>query len=339
MLFSAASSTVYAADTPILKTEVFISETSEFSYPFKEEITEDGNNYKLNKVNYSVLSQEEKNNTVHQTTTVAIDNLYEKIYDSSDITTLADIPIEKQVSVNGKNYNGVLEYITYENMTIQNRTADVHTTLQLTEDKITDSIRYEYNDNEAKETVFVTLLLNNSTATSETKTESVVFPGVFHRYDSRAFIINNKLIQLSEGKSPIDKEYYSDLKADSVYAKASGEITDLHWDGDSYVSDGEVCRNALATLSEERKIYSVTYSNTVDLPDTEGYRAILTYGFDAEKPTGKTEYQVQATAEYLPIEEQNIQPFIIGIGIAILAFLVAVVLAIIAKKKKKRIIQ
>ena len=64
---------------------------SSFSYPFKEEIAEDGKNYKLNKIDYSVLNKTEQTKTVHQTVTSTIEDLYEKSFDISDPSTLNEI--------------------------------------------------------------------------------------------------------------------------------------------------------------------------------------------------------------------------------------------------------
>lgn len=157
----------------------------------------------------------------------------------------------------------------------------------------------------------------------------------FHRYGSEEFVINNKRIPLSQGESPLDKKYYGDVKAESDYASTDGEITALVWDGDSYISGGEVCRNAVATLTERQMVYEVTYSDTVELPDADGFWAILCYGGDCEEYTGKVTYEVEATAEYYPVKTSPvIPPLFIGIGVAILALTIAIILVIIAKKKK-----
>ena len=116
-------------------------------------------------------------------------------------------------------------------------------------------------------------------------------------------------------------------------------ITAMEWDGASYTApDGEVCRNASATLTETVKIYEVKYSDSVDLPDTEGYRAILAYGTDVLRPSGKMTYKVEAKALYelIPAETADHTALFIGIGVAVLALLAAVILFIIAKKKKSK---
>ena len=318
---------VHAAETPLTKTEIFRSDTAEYSYDFKDEIEENGQRYKLDKVDYTVLSKQEETEIKHEVTTKTVDNLYEPSVVSPAQT--------KTIVIDSKEYTTVLEDISYESMIITDRTAEVETTVKLTEDKITDSIEYEYEDVQAKKKVTVTLSKAEVTETDEIEESTIIFPVVFHRYDSGMFLINGKLIPLQEEGSPINEQYFGDLKAESVYASASGVITTLSWDGVPYITDGETHRNALAALTESRKVYAVKYSDKVVLPDTEGYRAILTYGTDVEVPTGKISYEVQAKAEYILIEGQDYQPLFIGIGVAVFALAAVLILVIIAKRRKK----
>ena len=318
---------VHAAETPLTKTEIFRSDTAEYSYDFKDEIEENGQRYKLDKVDYTVLSKQEETEIKHEVTTKTVDYLYEPSVVSPEQT--------KSIVIDGKEYTASLEDISYERMTITDRTAEVETTVKLTEDKITDSIQYEYEDIQSKKKVIVTLSKDEVTKTDETEENTITFPVVFHRYDAGVFLINGKLIPLQEEGSPINEQYFGDLKAESVYASASGVITALSWDGVPYITDGETCRNALAALTESRKVYAVKHSDKVVLPDTEGYRAILTYGTDVEVPTGKISYEVQAKAEYILIEGQDYQPLFIGIGVAVFALAAVLILVIIAKRRKK----
>ena len=318
---------VHAAETPLIKTEIFRSDTADYSYDFKDEIEENGQRYKLDKVDYTVLSKQEETEIRHEVTAETVDNLYEASVSSPAQT--------KSIVIDGKEYTASLEDISYENMIITNRTAKVETTVKLTEDKITDSTEYEYDDVQAKKKVIVSLSKAEVTETDEAEENTITFPVVFHRYDAGIFLINGKLVPLQQEGSPINEQYFGDLKAESVYASSDGEITALSWDGAPYITDGETCRNALAVLTESRKVYVVKYSDKVVLPDTEGYRAILTYGTDVEVPTGKISYEVQAKAEYILIEGQDFQPLFIGIGVAVFALAAVLILVIIAKRRKK----
>lgn len=319
---------VHAAEAPLIKTEVFHSNTADFSYDFMDEIEENGQRYKLGNVEYTVLSEKEETEIRHEVTTETVDNLYEP--------SVVSPSQKKTIVIDGKEYTASLEDISYENMIITNRTAKVETTVKLTEDKITDSIEYEYDDVQAKKKVTVILSKTEVTETDEAEENTITFPVVFHRYDAGVFLINGKLVPLQQGGSPINEQYFGDLKAESVYASASGVITSLEWNGAPYITDGETCRNALAELTESRKVYAAKYSDKVVLPDTEGYRAILTYGTDVEVPTGKISYEVQAKAEYILIEGQDFQPLFIGIGVAVFALAAVLILVIIAKRRKKR---
>ena len=319
---------VHAAETPLIKTEVFHSDTADYCYDFKDEIEKNGQRYKLGNVEYTVLSEKKETEIRHEVTTETVDNLYEPSVVSPAQT--------KSIVIDGKEYTASLEDISYENMIITNRTAKVETTVKLTEDKITDSTEYEYDDVQAKKKVIVTLSKAEVTETDEAEENTIIFPVVFHRYDSEMFLINGKLIPLQQGGPPINEQFFGDLKAESVYASSDGEITALSWDGAPYTTNGKTCRNALAVLTESRKVYAVKYSDKVVLPDTEGYRAILTYGTDVEVPTGKISYEVQAKAEYILIEGQDFQPLFIGIGVAVFALAAVLILVIIAKRRKKR---
>ena len=313
---------------PLIKTEVFHSDTPDYSYDFKDEIEKNGQRYKLGNVEYTVLSEKEETEIRHEVTAETVDNLYEPSVVSPAQT--------KTILIDGKEYTASLEDISYERMVITDRTAEIETTIKLTENKITDSIEYEYDDVQAKKKVTVILSKTEVTETDEAEENTITFPVVFHRYDAGVFLINGKLVPLQQGGSPINEQFFGDLKAESVYASASGEITALSWDGAPYTTNGETCRNALAALTESRKVYAVKYSDKVVLPDTEGYRAILTYGTDVEVPTGKVSYEVQAKAEYFLIEGQDYQPLFIGIGVAVFALAAVLIIVIIAKRRKKR---
>ena len=238
---------VHAAETSLTKTEVFQSDTAEYSYDFKDEIEENDQRYKLGNVEYTVLSEKEETEIRHEVTAETVDNLYEASVSSPAQT--------KTIVIDGKEYTASLEDISYESMIITDRTAEVETTVKLTEDKITDSIEYEYDDVLAKKKVTVTLSKAEVTETDEAEENTITFPVVFHRYDAGVFLINDKLIPLQQEDSPINEQYFGDLKAESVYASASGVITSLEWNGAPYIADGETCRNALAVLTESRKIY------------------------------------------------------------------------------------
>lgn len=326
-----------AAEDTLVKRATFTTNELDFHYDFPEEIEENGQKYTRGFVSYMILDEEYETKTVHETDTVTIKDLYTKKYDISKPETLSDIPKEKTITIDGKDHTIQLEDIKYESVPIIHRTADVSTTVKLTEDEIKDSMIYRYDDEDTGRNVNVILRKSSVSETDEVKENSISFPVTFHRYGSEEFVINNKRIPLSQGESPLDKKHYGDVKAESDYATTDGVITALVWDGESYISGGEVCRNALATLTEHKKIYEVTYEDDAELPDADGFWSILCYGGDCEEYTGKVTYEVEATAEYYPVyEKPAVPPLFIGIGIAVLALTIAVILVIIVRRRKKK---
>ncbi len=326
-----------AAEDTLIKKAQFTANELDFHYDFPEEIEENGQKYTRGFVSYMILDEEYETKIVHETDEETIKDLYTKKYDMSKPETLSDIPKEKTITIDGKDHTLQLEDIKYESVPILHRTADVSTTVKLTEDEIKDSIVYRYADEDTGRNVNVILHKSSVSETDEVKENSISFPVTFHRYGSEEYVINSKRIPISDGDSPLDEKYFPDVKAESDYADTDGEITALVWDGDSYISGGEVCRNASATLTEQKKIYEVTYEDDAELPDADGFWAILCYGGDCEEYTGRVTYNVEAAAEYYPVyEKPAVPPLFIGIGIAVLALTISVILVIIVRKRKKK---
>ena len=325
VFMSSVALPVLAVESSVSKTEIFYSEDKEQKRDFPAEIEQNGNKYELADVSYKILSEKAEMQNVRKTSETVIENLYSK--------SVSDIPQTKNINVDGKDYQAKFESVSYENMVIKNRKADVKTTLYLTENEISDNILYEYNDTDTGDKVKVTLHKKGVKETSETKTKTLTFPVVFHRYDSEQFIINGKMITINHGDPPVSREYFGDVKAESHYANFNGEVTDIKWNGQPYISNGEALRDATATLTEALKVYAVSYSDTVKLPDTKGYKAILNYCAEVLEPTGIVTYEIEATANYYLIPKDNTAVFI-GIGILIMSVLLATMLVVIVKKKK-----
>ena len=258
-----------AAEDTLVKKATFTANELDFHYDFPEEIEENGQKYSRGFVSYMVLDETHETKTVHETDTVTIKDLYTKKYDISKPETLSDIPKEKTITIDGRDHTIQLEDIKYESVPILHRTADVSTTVKLTEDEIMDSMIYRYADEDTGRNVNVILQKSSVSETDEVKENSISFPVIFHRYGSEEYVINSKMIPISDGDSPLDEKYFPDVKAESDYADTDGEITALVWDGESYISGVEVCRNALATLTEHKKIYEVTYEDDAELPDAD----------------------------------------------------------------------
>lgn len=331
----------FAAGTEnsVTKSEVYMSYSKDKTYNFKQEITENNQQYKLGDVKYEIVSEDKEMQKKHETAEERKENLYSKIYDISNAESVKDLPKHKEITVGDTKYQAQLEKIEYENIKISNRTADVSTTAKFLKADIKDSIDYDYKDEDTGLTYTVSIPKESEVETSETKTSTSVFPVVFHKIESGIVVINGKNVPIQDGNTPISSGYFPDLKAESDYKNSDGEITALTWDGGTYTSNGELCRNALATLTTSENLWTATYSGTANLPDADGYNAILTYGIDVDEPTGRTNYQIRATATYNPVEvpaDNTATTIYIIVGLVILAILIAVILAVIARNKKSK---
>ena len=76
---------------------------------------------------------------------------------------------------------------------------------------------------------------------------------------------------VNRGDPPVLKEYFGDVKAESSYANSNGEVTDIKWNGQPYMLNGEALRNATATLTEAFKVYAV---NLLGYGQTARYRGL-----------------------------------------------------------------
>ena len=110
-------------------------------------------------IQWKSYSQKPEIENVRETSTTVIENLYSK--------SVSEIPQTKTVTIDRKDYQAKFESVSYENMVIKNRQADIQTTLNLTENEIKDSILYEYNDTDTGNTVQVTLHKKSVSDTGE----------------------------------------------------------------------------------------------------------------------------------------------------------------------------
>ena len=330
-------------------TKQYTSENKEEKYSFEEEMEKNGKNYKLDDTEYKIINSEPIYETVTKTETDTVDGLDT---DSYTISFPGDLPTTKELTYDGKTYTAVLTEISYESTTGESRTTQLSSTLDLPKGNIPQTVKYNYYDSLTDQTI--TYEIPKISETESTKTQNITenFRVTFYQYDRGAVVINGKVIAIHDTGSPVDSEFYPEIKAVSDFADRQGNITALVWDGEPYTQNGEVCRNATATLSGEENLVAVTYGGTVELPSTEAYKANLTYSAEVKEDTGKRLYSLQATASYKIVEteisvaepETESNPLdtlsLAGIGIFVFAFAVIIILVIIAqigKQKNKKI--
>ena len=328
---------VFALENSVSKTEVFDSTSKNQKYEFPKEIVQNNQKYRLENVFYEVVSETPETHTVHKTEIKTINNLYSKVYDFNNKSTLKNIPESIEITVGDKKHKAKLEKIEYKPTIISNRKTNVRTSIKSVKDKIQNTAMYEFKDTVTGKEVKVSLPKISVSEIDEFIENSISFPVIFHKVDTKEFVINNRNVPMLEsGNTPISSDFFGDVKAESDYSDSDGDITKIVWNSGIYSSNGEMCRNALATLRTKEKLYIANYSDEVNLPDTDGYNAILTYIADIDEPTGIINYKIEATANYIPVEEYPMSPVFIGIGVLVFAVLISVILTVIVKNKKSK---
>lgn len=113
-------------------------------------------------------------------------------------------------------------------------------------------------------------------------------------------------------------------------AAAGSIITGYSWNGDAYLVNGVLCRDAIANVQQPVQMYRAEYSGVIQIPKETVYKAI----YETEDVDGAKEYTVKATAVYA--EKKTVLPYILtGAGILILIGAVIAILMMLSKKKKE----
>ena len=151
-------------------------------------------------------------------------------------------------------------------------------------------------------------------------------------YDSTFYMLNDRYIPYNDAK-PALAGHEADILTVLNLPQESYHIPDFVCTGDVYTESGIQYRNA--TASGERYVaeYTAYYSDTVTLPDAEGYNALLSYSLDS----GNTEYTIKATAVYEKEDTFPVATVVVTV-VSILAGIIAIVLILflIAKKRKTK---
>ena len=157
---------------------------------------------------------------------------------------------------------------------------------------------------------------------------------VFSDYDAMYYEWNGNDI-LGNEKTPPLAGYESQLLA-SVGADAGSQITGYYWNGEAYMVDGVVYRDAVATVQQQKPRYRAEYTGKIVTPEKR--EKVYTAIYETPDKDGDKEVTVSAVAVYTEQAERSIVPYVIaaGVGLVLLAGLLALILALLAKKKKEK---
>lgn len=155
----------------------------------------------------------------------------------------------------------------------------------------------------------------------------------FSNYDAAYYEWNGNYIPKNDAVPPLAG--YEDSLLASVGAAEGSSVTGYYWSSDPYTVDGVVYRDAAATVQQQVQMYRANYVGQIAPQKETVYKA----AYETPDKEGNKEVTVKATATYTEVENQ--MPYIIaaGVGLVVLAGLIAFILVMLAKKKKKEIEQ
>ena len=314
-----------SGDTLTMTKEIISLDRNE-QIDFAETITEDGKTYRLIDVSSSVISDTAV--TEEQVLSVQREEI---VADKS--ASIADTYTQDGVTYSLKDVQFQPHEITDYTATV---TEDVLLGPAVSQPDADDSITVPYHIDEYDLTLDCTLPLSSVSSGSPYWLDDVRIP--MQIYDTGALYMefNGQVLPFDGSTPPLAG--FEDLFLD--YLGLSGDtyrLTSAAWDGDPYTENGTECRDAIISGSRLVSDYTAHYGGEITLPPFTVYDATATYEAVQTVETGETEYTIQAVAQYEE-DHSTLTAVIIGaaVGIIGIAAAVAIILAILAKKRKRK---
>lgn len=314
-----------SGDTLTMMKEIISLDRNE-QIEFAETITEDGKTYRLIDVSSSVISDTAV--TEEQVLSVQREEI---VADKS--ASIADTYTQDGVTYSLKDIQFQPHKITDYTATV---TEDVLLGPAVSQPDADDSITVPYHIDEYDLTLDCTLPLSSVSSGSPYWLDDVRIP--MQIYDTGALYMefNGQVLPFDGSTPPLAG--FENLFLD--YLGLSGDtyrLTSAVWDGDPYTENGTECRDAIISGSRLVSDYTAHYGGEITLPPFTVYDATATYEAVQTVETGETEYTIQAVAQYEE-DHSTLTAVILGaaVGIIGIAAAVAVILAILAKKRKRK---
>ena len=314
-----------SGDTLTMTKEIISLDRNE-QIDFAETITEDGKTYRLIDVSSSVISDTAV--TEEQVLSVQREEI---VADKS--ASIADTYTQDGVTYSLKDVQFQPHEITNYTATV---TEDVLLGPAVSQPDADDSITVPYHIDEYDLTLDCTLPLSSVSSGSPYWLDDIRIP--MQIYDTGALYMefNGQVLPFDGSTPPLAG--FEDLFLD--YLGLSGDtyrLTSAVWDGEPYTENGTECRDAIISGSRLVSDYTAHYGGEITLPPFTVYDATATYEAVQTVETGETEYTIQAVAQYEE-DHSTLTAVIIGaaVGIIGIAAAVAIILAILAKKRKRK---
>ena len=306
-------------------TKEYVTKDKSAKIEFEDHREEKGKDYKLTDVSYSVISQEE------------IIEEKEVSLQIEETVGSKTTPISETHTENDLTYQ--LQDVQYTARTVDDFSADIQEDVFLgsavfqPEADTTHTVPFFIEKYDL--TVDCPLSLSSVTSSDPYWVDDVRIPVTIYGVDALYIEFNGQVIPFDGETPPLSS--YESLYLD--YLNLNPELYRLNsvsWNGDSYNSNGTVCRDAI--ISGERLVRDFTAhygGSSVLLPEFTVYDAVATYTTMQPYDTGETEYTIRAEAHYT-VDHGLVPVVVAAIGVIAIAAAVVSVLIIIAKKKKKK---
>lgn len=233
------------------------------------------------------------------------------------------------MTYNGQSINLKLDHVNYEKEDV--RTESIEVIRQFDEGEIPESITENYSDPITGKRIQAILTLQSQQTLSNEWKPGLSIPITVYDYDADYYVFSGYNFYLdSNGELDISGKESAILN----YLGMSDEnyrITDIHWSGDSYMADGQLCRQALATGDYLAHSITAIYTGILEYPQT--YKGVATYTGSIEKAT----YTHDLTLQYEIVPKNNeigLPIIVITVAQIVLLILLILILYRISRKRK-----
>lgn len=287
---------------------------------FQEKIHENGKSYKLDHIEYKVISKENKKKNGNYTKEVVSD------------------PI-----IAGENYAPVQEFVDPDNgvkFSLSNAKAKEKVVDDVYSQEVTGYTDYDQFVDSSSVPSEKTITTTNEN-TGEVQEVVCTLTGIepienlensyiditYISYDSDYFQWGDMVVKKNESKPDLD----SATLVKSVGADPNTcTVKNVYWRGKTYTQNGEICRDARADVTIKKTYYRANYTGTLQTSGTvytAEYTGILEYSVPDQYI-----YDMSATAIY----HQSHIALMVGAGIGILILIAAIVWLLMFFSKKKK---
>lgn len=330
---------VLASNSPPMKQKTFKTLNKNDKIHFEKYIEENGQKYKLDKVDYKIIKEEDTNKLKD-----LIHNIkYKDLYNSNNIPApKKQIEVEKDgILVKMKLAEKLIEETTivnrYETVTADQEIKDFTPKINEPIDPIVkDKKVFSYDDKKNNKTTDVVLNLKSLEKISDDFFISEKLELELNIYNSNFFQLGGKYVEYDPKKldlSKYEQEVLDELELNPDYYT----LIKAYYNSKEYEENNMLKRKAVIAVKRRASNYIATYESKVQLEPANGYNVTLKYVYDNNNNANiksDTEYTIKAIASYK--YNEDLKTIIISlITILFLLFIVIFLRKLLQKQDKQ----